>query len=104
MTQGVVSVVLVREEDKIQRLVYYVTKGLNDAEGSSSEVEKCAYALITTTRKLRPYFQSHTIKVLIDKPLRQVLAKPDTSRRLVKWSIELGEYDVRYEARATIKS
>ncbi|GAV74737.1 RVT_3 domain-containing protein [Cephalotus follicularis] len=55
-------------------------------------------------RKLRPYFQAHTIKVLTDKPLRQVLAKPDTSGRLVKWYVELGEYDVKFEARPAIKS
>ncbi|GAV57838.1 hypothetical protein CFOL_v3_01374 [Cephalotus follicularis] len=51
-----------------------------------------------------PYFQAHTIKVLTNKPLRQVLAETDTSGRLVKWFIELGEYDVRYEARPAIKS
>ncbi|GAV82311.1 hypothetical protein CFOL_v3_25763, partial [Cephalotus follicularis] len=41
---------------------------------------------------------------LTDKPLRQVLENPDTSGRLVKWSVELGEYDVKYEARPAIKS
>ncbi|GAV89724.1 hypothetical protein CFOL_v3_33138, partial [Cephalotus follicularis] len=41
---------------------------------------------------------------LTDKPLSQVLEKPDTLGRLVKWSVELGEYDVRYEARPVIKS
>ncbi|GAV59952.1 hypothetical protein CFOL_v3_03483, partial [Cephalotus follicularis] len=41
---------------------------------------------------------------LTDKPLRQVLAKPDTSGRLIKWSVELGEYDVKFEARPAIKS
>ncbi|GAV90510.1 hypothetical protein CFOL_v3_33919, partial [Cephalotus follicularis] len=41
---------------------------------------------------------------LTDKPLREVLAKPDTSGRLVKWSVELGEYNVRYKARPVIKS
>ncbi|GAV65438.1 hypothetical protein CFOL_v3_08953, partial [Cephalotus follicularis] len=41
---------------------------------------------------------------LTDKPLRQVLAKPDTSGRLIKWSVELGEYDVKFEARPVIKS
>ncbi|GAV60115.1 hypothetical protein CFOL_v3_03646 [Cephalotus follicularis] len=54
--------------------------------------------------KLRSYFQVHTIKVLTDKPLRQVLAKPDVSGRLIKWSFELGEYDVKFEARPAIKS
>ncbi|GAV57595.1 RVT_3 domain-containing protein, partial [Cephalotus follicularis] len=41
---------------------------------------------------------------LIDKPLKQVLAKPDTLGRLIKWSIKLGEYDVKFEARPAIKS
>ncbi|GAV70510.1 hypothetical protein CFOL_v3_14008 [Cephalotus follicularis] len=67
-------------------------------------VEKYAYALIIEARKLRPDFHAHTIKVLTDKPLRQVLEKPDTSSWLVKWSIELGEYDIKYEARPAIKS
>ncbi|GAV69144.1 hypothetical protein CFOL_v3_12645 [Cephalotus follicularis] len=51
-----------------------------------------------------PYFLSHTIKILIDQPLRQALAKPDVSDRLIKWSVELGEYDVKFEARPAIKS
>ncbi|GAV56578.1 RVT_3 domain-containing protein [Cephalotus follicularis] len=84
--------------------MYYVRKALNDAEGRYPEVEKFAYALIIAARKLRPYFLAHTIKVLTDKPLRQVLAKPDTSGRLIKWSVELGEYDVKFEARPAIKS
>ncbi|GAV71883.1 hypothetical protein CFOL_v3_15372, partial [Cephalotus follicularis] len=41
---------------------------------------------------------------LTDKPLRQVLAKPDTSGWLVKWFVELGEYDEKNEARLAIKS
>ncbi|GAV57613.1 hypothetical protein CFOL_v3_01150 [Cephalotus follicularis] len=54
--------------------------------------------------KLRPYFQTHTIKVLSDQPLGQVLEEPDLSRRPIKWSVELGEYDVKFEARPAIKS
>ncbi|GAV60153.1 hypothetical protein CFOL_v3_03684 [Cephalotus follicularis] len=60
--------------------------------------------MIIAARKWRPYFQAHTIKVLTDNPLRQVLAKPETLGRLVKWSIELGKYDVKFEARPAIKS
>ncbi|GAV72988.1 RVT_1 domain-containing protein/NMT domain-containing protein/NMT_C domain-containing protein/Lycopene_cycl domain-containing protein, partial [Cephalotus follicularis] len=101
---GAVSAVLVREEEQVQRPVYYVSKALNDAEGRYPEVERFAYALIIAARKLRPYFQAHPIKVLTDQPLRQVLARPDTSGRLVKWSVELGEYDVKFEARSAVKS
>ncbi|GAV64087.1 hypothetical protein CFOL_v3_07605 [Cephalotus follicularis] len=81
-----------------------MSKALNDAEGRYPEVEKYAHALIIAARKLRPYFQANTIKALTDKPLRQVLPKPDVSSILIKWSVELGEYDIKYEARPAIKS
>ncbi|XP_060968453.1 uncharacterized protein LOC133036004 [Cannabis sativa] len=41
--------------------------------------------------------------VLTDQPLRQVLQKPDTSGRLLKWAIELGQYDITYQPRLAIK-
>ncbi|GAV56619.1 hypothetical protein CFOL_v3_00161 [Cephalotus follicularis] len=81
-----------------------MSKAINDAEGRYPEVEKFAYALIIAARKLKLYFQAHTIKVLTNKPLKQMLAKSDMSSRLVKWSVELDEYDVKHEARPAIKS
>ena len=35
--------------------------------------------------------------------MKQILHKPETSRRLVKWAIELSEFDIRYKPRTTIK-
>ncbi|XP_077230114.1 uncharacterized protein LOC143863309 [Tasmannia lanceolata] len=55
-------------------------------------------------RKLRPYFQAHTIKVLTDQPLRQVLHRPNISGRLVKWAVELSEFDIQYAPRPAIKA
>ncbi|XP_077232060.1 uncharacterized protein LOC143865910 [Tasmannia lanceolata] len=55
-------------------------------------------------RKLRPYFQAHTIKVLTDQPLRQVLHKPSTSGRLMKWAVELSEFEILYMPRLAIKA
>lgn len=55
-----------------------------------------AFALITTTRKLRPYFQAHHVVVLTNQLLRVVLQKLEVSGRLVKLVIELGEFDVCY--------
>ena len=41
--------------------------------------------------------------MLTDQPLRQVLARPDTSGRLTKWSVELSEFDLQYMPRSAIK-
>ncbi|XP_062005650.1 uncharacterized protein LOC133722800 [Rosa rugosa] len=35
--------------------------------------------------------------------LDMVLQKPETSGRLIKWAIELGEFDIKYQPRTTIK-
>ena len=36
-------------------------------------------------------------------PIRQILSKPDLLRRLTKWAIELGIYDIKYDPRKTNK-
>ena len=78
-----------REEDKVQWMVYYISKRLVDVETRYLEMEKLALTLVMATRKLRPYFHSHLIQVLTNYLLRQVLRKPDASGRLLKWVIEL---------------
>ena len=54
-------------------------------------------------RKLRPYFQAHTIEVPTEYPMKQVLHKPEVSGRLMKWAIELSEFDIRYKPKTTVK-
>ena len=84
-----ISGALIREEEKVQWPVYYISKRLIDAETRYPEMEKSALALVIASRKLRPYFHSHTIRVLSNYPLRQVLQKPDASGHLLKWAIKL---------------
>ena len=66
-------------------------------------MEKLILALVTTARKLRPYFQAHTIKIPTEYPMKQVLHKSETSKRLMKWSIELSEFDMMYKPKTAIK-
>ncbi|XP_057808738.1 uncharacterized protein LOC131023214 [Salvia miltiorrhiza] len=58
---------------------------------------------MVTARKLRPYFLSHHVVVRTALPFKQVLGRPDLSGHMVKWAVELGEYDVDYEPRMAIK-
>ena len=67
-------------------------------------MEKLAFALVTAARKLRPYFQAHTIVLLTNHPLRKAMNKPDAVGRLIQWSIELSEFDIDYRPRTAIKA
>ncbi|XP_008238721.1 PREDICTED: uncharacterized protein LOC103337339 [Prunus mume] len=98
-----VSSVLIRPHEGAEHLVHYVSKGLQDAEARYPDIEKLAFALVVSARRLRPYFQAHTIHILTNQPLRQVLQKPETSGRLVNCAIELGEFDIHYKPRPATK-
>ncbi|CAL8087969.1 unnamed protein product [Prunus armeniaca] len=73
-----VSSVLIRPKESVEHLVHYVSKALQDAEVRYPDIEKLAFGL--------------------------VLQKPETSSRLVKWAIELGEFDIHYKPRPATKS
>ena len=66
-------------------------------------MDKLALALVITTRKLRPYFHSHPVRVLTNYPLRQVLQKLNASGRLLKWAIELSQFEIEFQPRPAIK-
>ncbi|XP_022849947.1 uncharacterized protein LOC111372035 [Olea europaea var. sylvestris] len=99
-----VSAVLVKEFSKAQKPVYYVSQVLGGAEIRYSLTEQLVFALIVAVRKLRPYFQSHTVQVMTDQPIKQILHRPETSGRLLKWAIELSEFDIEFRPRTAIKA
>ena len=56
MSPTTVSTVLIREEDKVQKTVYYVIKVFIGAETKYLKIEKLAYALMIAARKFCLYF------------------------------------------------
>ena len=78
------SATLVKERDRVQQLVYYCNPALRGVEERYPKMEKLILALVTTTRRLRPYFQAHTIEIPTEHPMKQILHKPETSGRLIK--------------------
>ncbi|PKA55218.1 putative mitochondrial protein [Apostasia shenzhenica] len=99
-----VSAVLVNDDKGVQHPIFYISHILLDTESRYPTLEKLALAFLVTARKLHPYFQSHTIQVVTDQPLLKILHNPEVSGRLLKWSIELGEYDIKYVPRTAIKA
>ena len=87
------------DENRKQRPVFFVSKSLASVETRYSHLELAALAFRLATKKLRPYFQAHPIVVLTDLPLRSTIHKPDLSRRMARWAIELSEFGIQYKPR-----
>ena len=94
VTPHTVSFALIREEVKTQKPVYYTSKVLKGAEGRYPLIEKLAFALITTSRKLRHYFQAHVINVMTDHPLKKAMNKLEAAGQLIQWAVKLSEFDI----------
>ncbi|XP_019173284.1 PREDICTED: uncharacterized protein LOC109168884 [Ipomoea nil] len=87
----------------VREVKYPECRSLKAAETRYTALEKIVYALVVTVRKLAPYFQAHTVRVLTDQPLGSVLRNPSSSGRLVKWAVELTQYGIEYQPRPSIK-
>ena len=66
VSQAAASATLVREREGSQWPVYFISRAFRGAEERYPRMEKLAFALVTAARKLKPYFQAHTIIVLMD--------------------------------------
>ena len=82
----VVSLVLIRVDIGIQRPVYYVSKLLHEAEVRYLPLEKAILVMVHATCKLLHYFQSHTVVILTQLPLRSLLRSADYIGRIAKWA------------------
>ncbi|XP_048613129.1 uncharacterized protein LOC111208165 [Brassica napus] len=104
VTSSAVSSELIREDRGEQKPIFYTSKIMTEPETRYPTLEKMALAVVTSARKLRPYFQSHTIEVLSNQPLRTVMQNTNQLGRLTKWGMELSEHDIVYKNRTTAKS
>ncbi|XP_075640537.1 uncharacterized protein LOC142612315 [Castanea sativa] len=103
VSSAAVNAALIKEEEKVQKAMYFISRALRGAEERYPQMEKLAFALVTATRKLKPYFQAYTINVLTNKPLRRAMSSPEAAGQMALWAIELSEFDIRYQPRAAVK-
>jgi hypothetical protein len=109
-TTNVVSTVLVTEREEegqaypVQRPVYYVSEVLAEAKTHYTQPQKLLYVFLIMSRKLRHYFQAHKIVVPSSFHIGEIICNRDTNGYIVKWSVELGEFDIEFCPRQVIKS
>lgn len=79
-------------------------RALKNVETQCTPLEKMVFALVTTMRRLVPYFQAHQVDVLTDQPRASVLKSPTSLGRMVKWLMELTQYGLEYKPQRAIKA
>ncbi|GAA0157436.1 hypothetical protein LIER_14704 [Lithospermum erythrorhizon] len=96
--------VLICDAEGQQRPVCYVSHVLHGVEENYPLIDKFAFALVISSRKLKIYFESRPIQVVTDQPMKRVIMSPQLSRRLTTWAIELSEFDISYVPRTSIRA
>ena len=99
----VVSLVLIWDDNGLQKPIYYVSKSLHQAKVKYLPLEKAILTVVHVTRKLPHYFQAHTVVVLTQLPLKSVLRIADYIGRIAIWNTILGVFDIKYMPRTSIK-
>jgi hypothetical protein len=76
----------------VQRPIYYVSEVLHEAKARYHETHKLLYVVLVASRKLRHYFQAHSVMVVTSFPLRAILDNSNAKGNIAKWAVELAEF------------
>ena len=98
-----ISFVLIRVDNGVQRLVYYMSKSLNEAEVRYLPLKKAILAVVHARRKLPHYFQAHIVVVLTRLLHKSILRSADYIGRVAKWGTILGAFDIKYMPHTSVK-
>jgi len=104
-TDGIViGSALIQEFQGKERVIYYLSRRLIDAETRYSAIKKLCLCLYFSCIKLRHYLLSAECTVICKYDVvRYMLSMPIMSGRIGKWILALSEFDLRYESAKTVK-
>ena len=84
--------------------IYYLSRMMTSFERNYSKIEKACLALIFASQKLRHYFLSHEIYLMVWNDLvKVILTQPALSGRAVKWLVKLIEFDIKCVMQKAVK-
>ena len=93
----VVSMLAQEDDDKNERVVYYLSKRFHDYETRYTPIEKSCFTLTWVVLKLRHIILPFQILIVARMdPLKYLFEKLALSGRLSGWLILLVEFDLKY--------
>jgi ribonuclease HI len=95
---------LVQEFEGKERVIYFLSRKLLDAETRYSAVERLCLCLYFSCTKLRPYLLiAEYVVVCKDDVVKYMLSLPILKGRTGKWILALLEFDLTYRSAKAIK-
>src|SRR4051812_1874957 len=92
-TSQVVSVAIVveREEEgkarKVQRPVYFISEVLTPSKQRYPHYQKLAMGIHLASQKIAHYFQDHSVTVVSEAPLAEIMNNRYATGRIAKWGL-----------------
>jgi len=100
----VIGSALIEEFEGKERVIYYLSRRLIDAETRYSAIEKLCLCLYFSCIKLRHYLLSAECTIVCKNDVvRYMLSMPIMSGRMGKWILALSEFDLCYESAKAVK-
>jgi ribonuclease HI len=84
--------------------VYYISQVLSKTNACYPQIQKLLYAVVLARRKLRHYFEAHSVMVVSTFPLGEIIRNPGAAGRIAKRSVQLMGETLAYAPRKAIKS
>jgi ribonuclease HI len=108
-TQVVSAAIMVERREEghalpVQRSIYFISEVLSETKIRYPQIQKLLYMVILTRRKLRHYFESHSVTVVSSFPLGKIIQCREASCRIVKWAVEIMGETILFAPRKAIKS
>jgi ribonuclease HI len=99
-----IASVVVQLYDGKERVIFYLSRRLLDAETRYPDMEKLCLCLFFTCTKLRHILLSAEVIVICKSDvIKHMLSAPVLKGRLGKWMFALSEFDIRYQPAKAVK-
>jgi hypothetical protein len=96
--------VVVQLYDGKERVVFYLSRRMLDAETRYPNMEKLCLCLFFTCTKLRHILLSAQVIIICKSDvIKHMLSAPVLKGRLGKWMFALSEFDIRYQPAKAVK-
>ena len=90
-----------KDENEKDHAIAYASRGLKPHERNYSTIEKELLAIVFGTRQFRHYIWSRKVLLLTDhQPLQWLKGHADPTSRLVRWMLQLQEFNIEFKHRS----